>query len=531
MVSMQNKSHLTIIFITVFLYLVGFGVMIPIMPIISREYGASPLQVGLLMSSYSLMQFIFAPFWGRLSDHYGRRPILLVCIAGEVISYLAFALAGSLIGLFLARSLAGFFGASISTASASISDITPKQERSKGMALIGAAFGLGFVVGPALGGLFALSGESLFPQKGQAFGMQFAAYGVSFICLLTFIFAWLKLKETVHLSRLQIDTPKQKPGRFSVLGRFLRTPVTGPLIGNFFLNSFAMSIMEATLILLTADKFGWGIKEVSFGFAYIGLLSALNQGLIVRKLFPLYGEKRILLGGLALQIVSYSLISIADSVPVLALAMTILSFGNSFVNPSLLGSISLSTKSDEQGEALGTAQGTASLGRILGPALGGYLYTQISWEFPFLVSAGLIGLALAISIRMRKQLPNSAELPAHQVDEIGAFQFNNLVYNRVNFLLLHDDINFSEAYSNFEIQHLNRISISIDFNKSEAAWLEVLKGRGFPDQIPVVILKSQTPLSLKSALRFKKIYPGNVCIVTQSWGALKRDLVTSENSL
>jgi len=532
MVSMQNKSHLTVIFITVFLYLVGFGVMIPVMPIISREYGASPLQVGLLMSSYSLMQFIFAPFWGRLSDRYGRRPILLFCLTAEVVSYMILGLASSLTGLFVARLLAGFFGASLSTASASISDITAKNERSKGMALIGAAFGLGFVVGPALGGLFAMMGESLFPHKGHLFGMQFAAFGVSAICICAVIFAWFKLKETVHLSRInQENTSKQVLGRFATLWRFLGTPVTGPLIGNFFLNSFAMSIMEATLILLTSDKFGWGIKEVSFGFAYIGLLSALNQGFLVRTLLPIYGEKLILHLGLVFQILSYLLIFAADSVAVLAIAMTFLSFGNGFVNPSLLGSISLSANPNEQGEALGTAQGTASLGRILGPALGGYLYANLSLGSPFLVSAGLIGIALLVTIKMRKVLPNSAKHETSEIDKIDSFQFNNLVYNRVRFLLLHDNIDFAQAYSGIELEHLRSIGLIIDFNTSETLWIEKIRSSGLPEQIPIVILKSTSPLSEKSAKRFKKLYAGNVCLVTQSWSALKKDLVGSENSI
>jgi MFS family permease len=535
MVAMQNKSHLTVIFITVFLYLVGFGVMIPIMPLISREYGASPLEIGLLMSSYSFMQFIFAPFWGRLSDRYGRRKILLSCLAGEIICYITLGLANSLIGLFVARTLAGFFGASISTASASISDTTPKEERSKGLALVGAAFGLGFVVGPSLGGLFALTGESLFPQLGHLFGMQFAAFGVSFICLITFIFAWFKLKETVHLSRLNSDSVgsnvNQKKGRLAVWGRFLRTPITGPLIGNFFLNSFAMSIMEATLILLTTDKFGWGIKEVSFGFAYIGLLSAANQGFLVRRLLPIYGEKNIMLIGFVAQIVSYFLISQADSVSILALAMTLLSLGNGFVNPSLLGSISLTTKSDEQGEALGTAQGTASLGRILGPALGGYLYSSLSLSSPFLFSTLIVFLSLLISLKIRKSLPNSAQVLSREIDQIESFQFNNLVYGRVNFVLLHDGINFSEAFSGMELHHLSRIALVVDFNTNESKWLEKIQEAQIPEHIPVVILRSTAPLNIKSALRFKKIYKGNVCLVTQSWEALKRDMIISESSL
>ena len=532
MESKQNKSHLTIIFITVFLYLLGFGVMIPIMPLISREYGASPLQVGLLMSSYSFMQFLFAPFWGRLSDHYGRRKVLLSCLVGECLSYVFLGFATSLISLFIARLLAGFFGASLSTASASISDVTPKNERSKGMALIGAAFGLGFIVGPALGGFFALFGNHSFPEKGSLFGMQFAAFGVSAICLVTFIFAWFRLKETVHLSRLSHKSQSpQRLSRLAILGRFLRKPITGPLIGNFFLNSLAMSIMEATLILFAADKFGWTVLEISFGFAYIGLLSAANQGFLVRRLIPIYGEKTILLSGLVAQIISYLMISQSNSVPFLGLAMTLLSLGNGFVNPSLLGSISLTTSSDEQGEALGTAQGTASLGRIIGPALGGYLYSHLSISSPFLVSAFFITLSFVVAFIMRNQLPNSGKKTSQDLDHIGAFQFSNLIYGRVHFVLLHDNAPFHEVFTGMELNHIKRISVAINFDQSESLWLQKLQELSIPDHVPVVLLRTEKPVSLKSAQRFKKIYPGNVCVVTQSWESLKKEILSSENTL
>jgi hypothetical protein len=208
-----------------------------------------------------------------------------------------------------------------------------------------------------------------------------------------------------------------------------------------------------------------------------------------------------------------------------------LSLGNGFVNPSLLGSISLTTKSDEQGEALGTAQGTASLGRILGPALGGYLYSSLSLSSPFLFSTLIVFLSLLISLKIRKSLPNSAQVLSREIDQIESFQFNNLVYGRVNFVLLHDGINFSEAFSGMELHHLSRIALVVDFNTNESKWLEKIQEAQIPEHIPVVILRSTAPLNIKSALRFKKIYKGNVCLVTQSWEALKRDMIISESSL
>ncbi len=411
--SEQNKSHLSILFLTVFLYLVGFGVMIPVLPVLSREYGASALQIGLLMSVYSLMQFLFAPFWGRLSDRRGRRPILLFCLLGEALSYLVFVLSRSLEMLFVARALAGFFGASISTASAAVSDITPPQERSKGMALIGAAFGLGFIVGPALGGGLAWWGQRIRPEDSQ-FGMRFASASVSVICLMTFVFAYFKLKETRAFS----NVPESREGRFHRLSRFLRRPVTGPLIGSFFLNSLAMSTMEATLILFVADRFQWGLKEVSFGFAYIGVIATFNQGFLVRKLLPRLGERKVMRTGISLMVVSYLMIAFSTHIWILAVAMTLFAFGNSFTNPSLLGVISLLSSKDEQGEAMGTTQGTSSLGRILGPAAGGFFYGQVSQMAPFLGAAAVALISLISVLRLGEKVPDSALIQKSKAESV-----------------------------------------------------------------------------------------------------------------
>ena len=229
----KNKKPQITIFLTVFIYLLGFGMIIPIIPIISDQYGATPFQTGLLLSIYSAMQFIFSAFWGRLSDKHGRRPILLICLLGEIFSYIFFALSRNLEMIFIARALSGFFGASISTASAYISDITPANERSKGMALIGAAFGLGFLFGPAVGGGLTIWAEHLSPDP--FFRTSFSSYWVSFLCLITFVYAFFNLKESLNKDLKK--TPKL--GRFKAITKYFSEPVIGPLIFVFFLSSFA----------------------------------------------------------------------------------------------------------------------------------------------------------------------------------------------------------------------------------------------------------------------------------------------------
>lgn len=402
----ENKKPLIVIFLTVFIYLLGFGIVIPIIPILSTQLGATSVETGLLLSAYSLMQFIFSPFWGRLSDKYGRRPILLICLFGEIFSYLLFARANNLTLLYIARLFSGFFGASISTASAYISDITPPNERSKGMALIGAAFGLGFLFGPAIGGGLTVWAEHISPDI--MFRTSFSSYWVSALCLLTFIFAYFNLKETLNISK--DNKPEPKKNRFKEIAKYFAVPTVGPLIFVFFLSSIAMSTMEATLVLYMKSKFDWGLKEVSFGFAYVGIMIVFTQGFLVRKLIPKFGEKHVLRFGLIFMSMGFLGIAIAHSIPVMAIAQTLLSIGVGFTNPSTLGAISLLTDVKEQGAALGTTQGMSSLGRIIGPALGGAIYGSLTIESPFFMSGIMTLLGLFVVITIFASIPNAGQV-------------------------------------------------------------------------------------------------------------------------
>lgn len=403
MTTTSNKSQLAIIFFTVFLYLVGFGVVIPIIPLLSRNFGATAFQTGLLLSVYSAMQFLFSPFWGRLSDRLGRRPILLFCLLCEGLSYLLFAWARTLEWLFVARILAGFFGASLSTASAYISDITPKHERSKGMALIGAAFGLGFVVGPALGGGLAVWGHHI--NQAPHFDTSFAFLWVAGLCLVNFLFGLKYLKES--LSEKSESAEKKK--RLSVMWHYLNTKTVGALMTVFLLSSLAMSGMEATLILFMGEKFHWDVKQVSFGFAYIGIIIVFTQGFLVRRLLPKWGERKVMRLGILLLALGITGIAIAPNIGLMAVTMTLLSLGNGLTNPATLGSISVLTDAKEQGVAMGVTQSMASLGRILGPAIGGALYGSLAITAPFWTSGALAFIGFVIVLINYKLIPEHAK--------------------------------------------------------------------------------------------------------------------------
>ncbi len=413
-----------ILFITVFIYLLGFGIIIPILPILSRDFGADAFQTGLLLSCYSLMQFLFSPMWGKLSDRFGRRPLLLLCLFGEGISYVLLAYSHSLTALFAARLLAGFFGASLSTASAAVSDLTPPGERSKGMAIIGAAFGLGFVFGPAIGGLMLSFGCSVAQVMFAVAGLCFAN-GIAGIYI---------LPET-----LKVKSAQKKASRFSsILGQFQK-PTVGLLMTIFFFGSFAMSTMEANLIFWVKEKFNWSFTEVSYGFAYIGICIAMTQGLIVRKMLPKLGERVVLRIGLLCFFIGLSTIVLAPSVYFLALSMTFLALGTGLTNPSTMGSISLLTDPQEQGLAMGTTQSLASLGRILGPAFGGYLAIHIGLKSPFIMSSALLIISIFIYHLIQLKIPQSGKTTATpaqtnlELCKIDQFQLENLIRNRIRF--------------------------------------------------------------------------------------------------
>lgn len=393
-----------LIFLTVFLYLVGFGVIIPILPLLGRELGGTAAQVGWLMAVYSLMQFLFSPFWGQLSDRVGRRKILVGCLLMEAFTYIWFAFARDYWSLFFARAFAGFFGASISTASAYISDITPPKERSKGMALIGVAFGLGFVIGPSIGG-----GMIHLAKKFSAeplMGSTVAALFVSLLCFGTFLFAYFKLPESLPPEK-RGQSQENKENRFMRILNKFKLPKLRPLLSIFFLVGLAMSAIEATLVFYVWEKFGWGSDKVSYGFAYIGLIIIFTQGFLVRRLIPLLGERRTIFIGLACFTLGALGISMASSIEMLASAITLFSLGNGCTNPSILGSISLVSAETEQGENLGVAQGLASLGRILGPIWGGELYDMVSIKAPFASSSLLALIAIGILVYGFQHFPDS----------------------------------------------------------------------------------------------------------------------------
>lgn len=400
----MKDRRLLIIFFTVFVDLVGFGIIIPLNPYLAKVFGASPFMVGLLMSIYSLMQFIFSPIWGQLSDRFGRRPIILWSLLGGAVAHTGFAFAQSLTGLLLARGFAGLFGGNISTAMAYIADVTEEKDRSKGMGMIGAAFGLGFILGPMIGGVFAEVGKSL--GSVPPLGESFPALVAGGICFLNFLSAFRYLPES-----RKFGGPAPVRGlRFQRIVKALSTPTLGVLMLLVFLSTFAMAHIEASLFLFIQDKFQWSLTQASFGFGYIGVILVFTQGYLIRKLMPKLGERKLLLLGLALAGSGFALASVGYNLTLLTLAVTILGLGIGLVNPSLNGSVSLVSGPEVQGNNLGVSQSLSSLARILGPAAGGALYQEIGSWSPFAVAAVSTFFGLLIAWTIRARLPQGGRV-------------------------------------------------------------------------------------------------------------------------
>jgi multidrug resistance protein len=374
-------SPLVIIFITVFIDLLGFGIIIPLLPFYAQSFGASALTIGLLSTVFSLMQFLVAPFCGRWSDRIGRRPIILIGLLGSCIAYVALALADTLALIFAARILGGIAGGNIPTAQAYIADITTPENRAKGMGLVGAAFGLGFIFGPAIGGILT------------RFGPSTPMWCAAALCLANFTAALFLLPESRHG---QPGTPSF--GRLDLWRRARRHPGLILLLSVFFLVSTAFSGFEATFALFTERRLGFTAETIGYVFAFIGVILAVVNGLLVGRVVPVVGERRIIPFAIATIGIGIALVPTAHTVPVLFMVCGVLALGMGFNNPALTSAVSRVSDTSEQGGMLGLAQSLAALGRIVGPAWGGFLFDRAGIAAPFLSGGVVMSVALTLAI-------------------------------------------------------------------------------------------------------------------------------------
>ena len=358
--------------------------MIPLLPLYAEKYRPSALEFGLLMSSFSAMQFLFAPLLGRLSDRFGRRPVLLFSLAGTVLGYLLFAFARSLPLLFASRLLDGATGGNIGTAQAIIADTTSPEERARGMGLVGMAFALGFIFGPAIAGFTVGLGQS-------APGL--AAAALSFAAL---VWAFLKLPET---------RPEGGGGRrvsvfsFTALARAFRRPEISALMLLSLVTTTAFATFESTFAQFVSVRLGAGASTVAWFFVFVGVCSAIVQGVLVRRLVARFGEARLVVAGAVLLIAGFLGLRAADSVPILLLAIATIALGLGITTPTLSSLVSKRSAAAEQGEILGAYQSMGSLGRVFGPFGGENLYLRLGPDWPHWAAAALEAGSLALSAR------------------------------------------------------------------------------------------------------------------------------------
>lgn len=430
----SNRSVLGLVFLTIFIDMVGFSVLFPLFPALldhylaegdqsligrlvaqlsawvgerpNAEFAVIALFGGVLGSLYSALQFLFAPLWGGLSDRIGRRPTLLITLAGTALSYLVWFFAGTFGLLVAARIVGGIMAGNISTATAVVADVSPPDKRVKNMAIVGIAVGLGFVLGPAVGALAMLHLDVLALWPGGAgLGVNpFSGPALAAFVLATFNLAWAarRFPETLPPERRGAPSATRTRNPFAGLARIARPGVTRTNV-TYLIYQTCFAAMEFTLVFLATERFWMGLSDEqksannAWMFVFVGLTIALVQGGVVRRLSGRVPEKVIALAGLALMFPGFLGVGLSSSVGGLYVGLFFLAAGSAVTFPSLSALVSLYTPSTDQGLALGTFRSMGALSRAIGPMLGGLAYWSLGSTAPYLIGVGILLVPLALA--------------------------------------------------------------------------------------------------------------------------------------
>ena len=386
----MKRAPLATIFAIVFIDLMGFGIVIPLLPLYGERYHPSALGMGLLLSAFSATQFAAAPVLGRLSDRFGRKPILLFSLAGSVAGYLLFAFAGSLSMLLLARVIDGISGGNIGTAQAYVADVTTPETRARGMGMIGAAFGLGFIFGPAIAGVAV------------RWGMWAPGVAAATLSALAFLGTAIFLREPERKG------PAPERG-LAPLGRALARPSVAMILAVFFLLTFAFSNFEATFAQFLHDVLGATPTRVAFLFVYVGVLISIVQGGLISRLTRAFGEKALVVAGaLAIGGALFAL-PFALTLPAVMVVLVPLTSGIGATNPALSALVSLEAAPADRGMVLGAYQSVSALGRIFGPLWGEFVYYRWGRFGPHWTGAALAIAAGVLALALRPHARTAAE--------------------------------------------------------------------------------------------------------------------------
>jgi len=386
------RKPIFVIFVTIFIDMLGFGIIIPILPIFSKELGAENYQVGLIAMSYPVMNFLFAPFWGSLSDRYGRRPVILGSVLITTVAYLIFSQATGLWKLLVSRAMSGIGSANLSVAQAYVADVSKPEERAKSMGLIGAAFGLGFIIGPTAGGYL---------KSMSSYGhVDWVGYGAAAICLVNLLLAFFFLPESLK------EKKKDLIFNFRVVSGIvqeLRRPVIRELLLINFIFITAFMIMQIASSLFWREAIGLTEIQMGYMFAFIGALTVVVQGGLVGRAVKYFGEYRLVTIGSVLSIVAFAMIpwvTPTTFIPFELIAFALLALANGCITPSITSLLSKSAEAKEIGQVLGVNQSFGSLARAAGMALSGFLY-GLDLRVPFLASAIIMILCVWLATFIR----------------------------------------------------------------------------------------------------------------------------------
>jgi multidrug resistance protein len=394
-----RRTALGVVFVTILIDFAGFSVLFPVLPLYADRLGATPLQVGLILTLYALAQLLFLPVWGWISDRVGRRPVILLSLLGTAVSFLLLAEAQSVHTIYAARVLAGLFAASIGTAQAVVTDVTSPAERAGGMGLLGAAFGAGMVVGPVLGGSLAAWHERL------------PFYAIAALSIANLLVAWRFLPE----SRRE---PRRVPDWWALARCFVPTPVRlafavhdrriGLFLYLFFHFFMAFAVLESMITLYLGERFGAEEIDAALFFAWVGIVLVLTQGVLLRRLVPALGEPRLVLLGLVLMVLGLGAVALVPSYGWFFAIGPVVAIGNGLAFPAFTSLYSKACQAHEAGELLGQSQSMATTGRIVGPLWAGHVMGAVGLSAPFLVAAALMLAGLAIFAAARGLLVEEA---------------------------------------------------------------------------------------------------------------------------
>jgi MFS transporter, DHA1 family, tetracycline resistance protein len=373
---MIKNKQLAAIFLIVFIDLLGFSLILPLLPYYAQSYGASPVVTGILVASYAAAQLIGAPILGRLSDRFGRRPILLVSIVGTVIGFVLLGMAKTLALLFAARILDGVTGGNLSIAQAYISDVTDSKNRARSLGMIGAAFGLGFIIGPATGGFLS------------QWGYNVPAYSAAGLATLNLILVYFWLPESLSIERrIEIQSSPKTSFTLRAMLEALQRPYVGNLLHTRFFYGLAFSLFQTIFALYMEYKFNFQAKGTGYILAYVGILSVIVQGFVIGRLAKHFSENRLILIGTVIMAASLAGWAFVPSIPALMVILIFTAFSGGVLNTMINSALTKSVLPEEVGGALGLAASLESFTRVISPALGGWALEKLGTWAPGLVGA------------------------------------------------------------------------------------------------------------------------------------------------